>query len=127
MIGGTSGAETKLCQPSTSQSNRTHTRSSWLGSRKTLAPLDPCSLRFTAPFVEKTSRKRSTSSTVAVARIICSSFVLEASPLEPGWIPWTLDQILLPARRHLSVYRRSSAPHREDSLFEIRLFAWPNS
>src|SRR4029078_12200958 len=70
MIGGTSGSETKLCQPSASQSKSTQTRSSWLGSRKTRAPLDPCCLRLSAPLVEKIFSKRSKSSTVVVARII---------------------------------------------------------
>src|SRR4051794_32418272 len=73
MIGGTSGSETKLCQPSASQSNRTQTRSSSLGSRNTCAPLEPCCLRFSAPFVEKILSKRSKSSTVVVARIILYS------------------------------------------------------
>src|SRR4051794_13687381 len=73
MIGGTSGSETKLCQPSASQSNSTHTRSASLGSRKTVAPFEPCSLRFSAPLVEKMSRKRSKSSTCVVARIMPSS------------------------------------------------------
>src|SRR3954451_23773503 len=75
MIGGTSGSDTKLCQPSGFQSKITQTRSSWFGSRKTVAPFEPCSLRFSAPFVEKTSRKQSTSSTVVVASSMCSSFV----------------------------------------------------
>src|SRR4051794_30111174 len=70
MIGGTSGSDTKLCQPSSSQSNSTQTRSSWLGSRKTCAPFDPCSRRLSAPLVEKMLRKRSKSSTCVVARII---------------------------------------------------------
>src|SRR4051794_13995767 len=73
MIGGTSGSETKLFQPSASQSNRTQTRSSSLGSRNTCAPLEPCCLRFSAPFVEKILSKRSKSSTVVVARIILYS------------------------------------------------------
>src|SRR5205823_10799661 len=59
MIGGTSGSETKLCQPSASQSKSTQTRSASLGSRKTVAPLDPCCLRFSAPLVEKIFSKRS--------------------------------------------------------------------
>ena len=50
MIGGTSGSETKLCQPCSSQSKITQTRSSSAGSRKTIAPLEPCCLRFSAPF-----------------------------------------------------------------------------
>src|SRR2546421_1754602 len=74
MIGGTSGSETKLCQPSASQSNSTQTRSTSFGSRKTVAPLEPCCLCFSAPFVEKMLRNRSKSSTCVVARII--SFLL---------------------------------------------------
>src|SRR6187431_1701738 len=70
MIGGTSGSDTKLCQPSASQSKSTQTRSSWLGSRNTSAPLDPCSFRFSAPLVEKMLRNCSKSSTVVVARIM---------------------------------------------------------
>ena len=53
MIGGTSGSDTKLCQPCSSQSKITHTRSSSEGSRKTSAPFEPWSLRFSAPVVEK--------------------------------------------------------------------------
>src|SRR5207247_9724606 len=48
-----------LCQPSSSQSKTTQTRSSSLGSRKTCAPLDPCCFRFSAPLVEKVFQKRS--------------------------------------------------------------------
>src|SRR3954467_8883590 len=70
MIGGTSGSETKLCQPAASQSKRTQTRSSSLGSRKTVAPSDPCCFRFSAPVVEKTFKNWSKSSTVVVARNI---------------------------------------------------------
>src|SRR2546430_294234 len=69
-IGGTSGSETKLCQPSAFQSKSTQTRSSSLGSRKTVAPFDPCCFRFSAPLVEKIFSKRSKSSTCVVARII---------------------------------------------------------
>src|SRR5207244_11496661 len=54
-IGGTEGSETKLCQPSASQSKSTQTRSSSLGSRNTVEPLEPCCLRFSAPLVENTS------------------------------------------------------------------------
>jgi hypothetical protein len=43
----------KLCQPASSQSKTTQIRPSSLGSRKTLAPFEPCSLRFSAPLVEK--------------------------------------------------------------------------
>ena len=67
---GDLGSERKLCQPSTSQSKSTQTRSSSLGSRKTVEPLDPCCFRFSAPLVEKIFSKRSKSSTVVVARII---------------------------------------------------------
>src|SRR5438270_11721225 len=73
MIGGTSGSEAKLFQPSRSQSKITQTRSSSLGSRNTSAPFEPCCLRFSAPLVEKTFVKRSKSSTVVVARSILSS------------------------------------------------------
>src|SRR5919201_2942558 len=59
----------KLCQPASSQSKTTQTRSSSLGSRKTCAPLDPCCLRFSAPLVENAFQKRSKSSNFAVARI----------------------------------------------------------
>src|ERR1043165_1604941 len=80
MIGGTSGSEANLCQPSRSQSKMTHTRSSWLGSRNTCAPLEPCCLRFSAPLVEKTLVKRSKSSTVVVARSISVLLLVPASP-----------------------------------------------
>src|SRR6187401_1184306 len=80
-IAGTSGSETKLCQPSASQSKSTQTRSASLGSRKTCAPLDPCCLRFSAPFVEKILKKRSKSSTCVVARIISLPFCLSSDSL----------------------------------------------
>src|ERR1035441_10702479 len=80
MIGGTSGSETKLFQPSRSQSKITHTRSSWLGSRYTSAPFEPCCLRCSAPVVENTLVKRSKSSTVVVARSILVLLMLPASP-----------------------------------------------
>src|SRR5258708_34053217 len=70
MMGGTSGSEAKLCQPFSSQSKTTQTRSSSVGSRKTVQPLEPCCLRFSAPLVVKTFKKRSKSSTFVVARII---------------------------------------------------------
>src|SRR5437773_792709 len=70
MIAGTSGSETKLCQPAPSQSKSTQTRSSSLGSRKTVAPFDPCCFRFSAPLVEKIFTNRSKSSTCVVAKII---------------------------------------------------------
>src|SRR6266540_5192434 len=69
-IAGTSGSETNFCQPSASQSKSTHTRSFSTGSRNTVEPFDPCCFLFSAPLVEKMSRKRSTSSTFVVARII---------------------------------------------------------
>src|SRR3954447_6343285 len=69
-IGGTSGSETKFCQPDASQSKSTQTRSFSLGSRNTVEPLEPCCFRFSAPLVEKVFRKRSKSSTFVVARII---------------------------------------------------------
>jgi hypothetical protein len=46
-----------------------------VGSRKTCEPLDPCCLRFSAPFVEKAFQNRSKSSIFTVARTIFSSFV----------------------------------------------------
>src|ERR1700751_871270 len=75
MIGGTSGSDTKLCQPSASQSKMTHTRLASLGSRNTCAPLEPCWRRLSAPLVEKIRSKRSKSSTVVVARNICAPLV----------------------------------------------------
>src|SRR6266536_6273198 len=69
-IAGTSGSETNFCQPSASQSKSTHTRSFSTGSRNTVEPFDPCCFLFSAPLVEKMFRKRSTSSTFVVARII---------------------------------------------------------
>src|SRR6266567_9225906 len=80
MIGGTSGSEAKLCQPSRSQSKITQTRSCSLGSRNTSEPFEPCCLRFSAPLVEKTLVKRSKSSTVVVARSILVLLMLPASP-----------------------------------------------
>src|SRR3954447_6975594 len=71
MIAGTSGSDTKLCQPSSSQSKITQTRSCSDGSRKMRAPLDPCCLRFSAPLVEKISWNWSKFSTCVVARSIC--------------------------------------------------------
>src|SRR4051794_29656636 len=71
MIAGTSGSDTKLCQPCSSQSKITQTRSFSEGSRKMRAPLDPCCLRFSAPLVEKISWNWSKSSTCVVARSIC--------------------------------------------------------
>src|SRR5262249_20165574 len=70
MIGGTSGSETKLAQPFSSQSKSAQTRLASLGSRNTVQPLDPCCFRFSAPLVEKTVRNWSKLSTVVVARII---------------------------------------------------------
>src|SRR3954470_4414739 len=70
MIAGTSGSDTKLCQPCSSQSKTTQTRSSSEGSRKMSALFEPCSLRLSAPVVEKISRKRSKSSTCVVASSI---------------------------------------------------------
>src|SRR3954471_23101539 len=80
MIGGTSGSDTKLCQPPSSQSKTTQTRSSAEGSRKTSAPFEPCSLRFSAPPLEKTSMKRSKSSTCVVASSIAISSVSMCPP-----------------------------------------------
>src|SRR6476620_5392839 len=71
-MGGTSGSDTKLAQPASSQSNRAQTRFSSVGSRNTVEPLEPWSARFSAPLVPNTSRKRSTSSTSVVARIMTS-------------------------------------------------------
>src|SRR3954449_11467157 len=72
-IAGTSGSDTNAAQPAASQSNSTQTRPCSVGSRNTVAPLDPCCARFSAPFVEKTSRKRSTSSICVVARIMAQA------------------------------------------------------
>src|SRR5215217_6296233 len=72
MIPGTSGSDAKFLKPSASQSKRTQTRSSSLGSRKTVEPLDPYCVRFSALVVEKMLRKRSKSSTVVVASSIRS-------------------------------------------------------
>src|SRR3954451_8113974 len=91
-MAGTSGSETKLCHPASSQSNNTQTLSSSLGSRNTVEPLEPCSLRLSATLGEKICRKRSTSSTFVVARIIRSSSGFSAaspdadveSTLRPG-------------------------------------------
>ena len=63
--GRTSGAQ----YASWSMSKTTQTRLSSLGSRNTRAPWDPCSFRFSAPFVEKVFQKRSKSSTFTVDRI----------------------------------------------------------
>ena len=49
MIGGPVGSDTKLCQPCSSQSNTTQTRSVSEGSRKMIAPLEPCSFRSRHP------------------------------------------------------------------------------
>src|SRR3954447_3008957 len=84
MIAGTSGSSRKLWKPSSSQSKSTQTRSSWLGSRKTVAPLDPCSFRFSAPFVEKIFENWSKSSTVVVARNIGPPFRRSVAPLRGG-------------------------------------------
>src|SRR3954469_629309 len=78
-MGPTSGSDAKLFQPSRSQSKITHTRSASLGSRNTSAPFEPCCLRFSAPLVEKTSVKRSKSSTVVVARSIVALLTFPAS------------------------------------------------
>src|ERR1700730_9920726 len=74
MIGGTSGSEAKLCQPFSSQSKTTQTRSASLGSRNTVAPLHPYCFRFSRLLVEKIFRKRSKSSTFVVASNISLSF-----------------------------------------------------
>src|SRR5882724_3868905 len=74
MIGGTSGSEAKLCQPFSSQSKTTQTRSFSLGSRNTVAPLHPYCFRFSKLLVEKIFRKRSKSSTLVVASNISLSF-----------------------------------------------------
>src|SRR3954452_25578922 len=76
-MGGTSGSETKFCQPDASQSKSTQTRSFSLGSRNTVEPLEPCCFRFSAPLVEKVLRKRSKSSTFVVAKIISLLFSWE--------------------------------------------------
>src|SRR6478735_5021213 len=74
MIGSTSGSDTKLAQPASSQSKSTQTRFVSLGSRNTVAPWDPWWARLSAPFVLNTSRNRSTSSTCVVARIMSLPF-----------------------------------------------------
>src|SRR5712671_1261528 len=74
MMAGTSGSDRKFLKPCSSQSKITQTRSASVGSRKTVAPLDPCCFRFSAPLVENTFRKRLKSSTFVVASII--SFLL---------------------------------------------------
>src|SRR5438034_8553019 len=74
MIGGTSGSDTKLCQPCSSQSKSTQTRSVSEGSRKIVAPLEPCCLRFAAPASVKTAMNWSKSSTCVVASSISVSF-----------------------------------------------------
>src|ERR1700730_16691844 len=73
-IGGTSGAETNVAHPSSSQSNSAQTRFSSVGSRNTVEPFEPWRARLSAPFVPNTSRNRSTFSTVVVARIMTAPF-----------------------------------------------------
>src|SRR5204862_6141053 len=87
MIAGTSGSDTKLCQPCASQSKITHTRSSSEGSRKMRAPLDPCCLRFSALLVEKISWNWSKSSTCVVARSICDFLSRVLSRERPHDVP----------------------------------------
>src|SRR5438309_6771607 len=83
MIGGTSGSDTKLAQPFSSQSKSAQTRFSSLGSRKTVQPLEPCCLRLSAPLVEKIFRNWSKLSTVVVARII-TLLLLCPAPQRPS-------------------------------------------
>src|SRR3954447_19307790 len=97
---GTSGSETKFFQPAASQSNITQTRSVSVGSANTVAPFEPCKRRLSAPFVEKMRMKRSTSTTLVVAR----SIVL--SPVHRGQIARRPNQDAMPTAR----------AHREDSL-----------
>src|SRR6266487_2714467 len=80
-IGGTSGSDTKFAHPSSFHSNSTHTRFSSVGSRNTAEPFDPCRARLSAPLLPNTSRNRSTSSTVVVARIMMISFARIAADL----------------------------------------------
>src|SRR5437764_3189949 len=76
MIGGTSGSETKFCQPDASQSKSTQTRSFSLGSRNTVERLETCCFRFSAPLVEKVFfRKRSKSSTSSLPKSFLSSLL----------------------------------------------------
>src|SRR5437870_7357011 len=105
MIGGTSGSETKLCQPCSSQSKTTQTRSASEGSRKTIAPFEPCCLRFSAPCVEKMSRKRSRSSTCVVARSMSLSFRVACSSglLRSADESWSADYGLLRVDRSEAV------------------------
>src|SRR5579864_448937 len=100
MIGGTSGSEAKLFQPSRSQSKITQARSVSFGSRNTTAPFEPCCLRFSAPLVEKTLVKRSKSSTVVVARSIpVLLYVSGVSERRRGWGEYVLEG----ARRHRAI------------------------
>src|SRR5438874_4628950 len=72
-MGGTSGSDTKSFQPCSSQSKITQTRSVSAGSRNTMAPLEPCCLRFSALVVEKIFIQRSKSWTRVVASIMTVS------------------------------------------------------
>src|SRR4029079_5319715 len=54
MSGGTAESEATFPQPSRSQSKIAQIRSSSFGSRNTVEPFDPCSLRFSAPLVPYT-------------------------------------------------------------------------
>src|SRR5215472_6545818 len=64
------GSERNFAHAASSMSNSPQTRLSSVGSRNTVAPLDPYRARLSATFVPNTSRNRSTFSTVVVARIM---------------------------------------------------------
>src|SRR6266700_1008334 len=100
MIGGTSGSEAKLCQPSRSQSKITQTRSCSLGSRNTSEPFEPCCLRFSAPLVEKILVKQSKSSTVVVARSI---LILLTFPVSPSDTEAAAEYARGALRRHRAI------------------------
>ena len=84
--------------------------SSSLGSRKTFAPLEPCCPRFSAPFVEKMLRKRSTSSTLVVANNMALS----------SFRPWTHR----PPRGHPPLRPVSGRPHSAQSRSHSRVRWW---
>src|SRR5919108_2535394 len=91
-MAGTSGSETKFCQPAASQSKSTQTRPSSLGSRKTCERLEPCCFRFSRLVVENTLHQRSKSSTFEVARNNLSSSPFLGAAARRRWCgeskPW---------------------------------------
>src|SRR3954451_5766798 len=93
-IAGTSGSETKFFQPAASQSKSTQTLFSSDGSRKTVEPLEPCCCRFSAPLVEKISRKRSTSTTFVVARSNLFPPLVSSAPGSPPSVDEHTPEIL---------------------------------